>query len=111
MQLAGWFPFLLRNVRRKDEFMSRHWELAAYEQRTGMLLSAFGPGVSQAAMALVSVLAAFLFCGVRTDSAIPNRGWFGSQCNQRSPLIAAGAEWRWDLGIAKDLRIGRVLTR
>jgi len=38
--LAGWFLYFVRNMRRKDESMSRHPEFAAYKQRTGMLLPA-----------------------------------------------------------------------
>ena len=41
--LAGWFIFFLRNMRRKDQSMSRHPEFAAYKVRTGMFLPSFGP--------------------------------------------------------------------
>jgi len=36
--LAGWILFFVRNMRRKDESMSRHPEFTPYKQRTGMLL-------------------------------------------------------------------------
>jgi hypothetical protein len=42
--LAGWFLYFVRNMRRKDKSLSRHAEYAAYSQRTGMLLPAFGKG-------------------------------------------------------------------
>ena len=42
--LAGWIVFFVRNMRRKDDSMSRHPEFAAYKQRTGMLLPALGGG-------------------------------------------------------------------
>ena len=40
--LAAWFTFFLRNMRRKDESMSRHPEFAAYKERTGMFLPSLG---------------------------------------------------------------------
>jgi hypothetical protein len=39
---AAWFRFFLRNMRRKDESMSRHPAFAAYNQRTGMFLPSLG---------------------------------------------------------------------
>jgi hypothetical protein len=40
--LAGWFLYFVRNMRRKDESMSRHPEFAAYKDRTGMFLPSLG---------------------------------------------------------------------
>jgi steroid 5-alpha reductase family enzyme len=42
--LAGWFLYFVRNMRRKDESMSRHPEFAAYKDRTGMFLPSLGMG-------------------------------------------------------------------
>jgi hypothetical protein len=42
--LAGWFLYLVRNMRRKDESMYRHPEFAAYKHRTGMFLPSLGMG-------------------------------------------------------------------
>ncbi len=39
--LAGWFLYFVRNMRQKDQSLSRHPEFAAYQHRTGMLLPAF----------------------------------------------------------------------
>ncbi len=36
--LAGWCVFFIRNMRRKDQSMSRHAEFAAYKDRTGIFL-------------------------------------------------------------------------
>jgi protein-S-isoprenylcysteine O-methyltransferase Ste14 len=38
--LAGWSLYYLRNMRRKDQSLSRYPEFAAYKRRTGMLLPA-----------------------------------------------------------------------
>jgi steroid 5-alpha reductase family enzyme len=51
--LAGWFLYFVRNMRRKDQSMSRHAEFAAYKQRTGLILPAFGPRVSKLATSLL----------------------------------------------------------
>ena len=40
MVFAGWVLYFVRNMRRKDDSMSRHPEFAAYKHRTGMLLPA-----------------------------------------------------------------------
>ena len=45
--LAGWSVFFIRNMRRKDQSMSRHPEFAAYKARTGMLLPSLGTGSTQ----------------------------------------------------------------
>lgn len=42
--LAGWCVFFARNMRRKDESMSRHSGFAAYKERTGMILPSLGMG-------------------------------------------------------------------
>jgi steroid 5-alpha reductase family enzyme len=42
--LAGWFLYFVRNMRRKDESMSRHPGFASYKHRTGMLFPALGAG-------------------------------------------------------------------
>ena len=42
--LAGWCVYFVRNMRRKDESMSRHLEFAAYKDRTGMFLPSLGMG-------------------------------------------------------------------
>ena len=42
--LAGWFLYFVRNMRRKDESMSRHPGFAAYKDRTGMFLPSLGMG-------------------------------------------------------------------
>jgi steroid 5-alpha reductase family enzyme len=38
--------YFVRNMRRKDESMSRHPEFAAYKDRTGMFLPSLGMGLS-----------------------------------------------------------------
>jgi steroid 5-alpha reductase family enzyme len=40
--LAGWFLYFVRNMRRKDESMSRNPEFAASKDRTGMFLPSLG---------------------------------------------------------------------
>jgi protein-S-isoprenylcysteine O-methyltransferase Ste14 len=42
--LAGWCVFFVRNMRRKDQSMSRHPDFAAYKARTGMILPALHTG-------------------------------------------------------------------
>ena len=42
--LAGWFLYFVRNMRRKDESMSRHPEFAAYKDRTEMFLPSLSMG-------------------------------------------------------------------
>ena len=58
--LAGWFLYFVRNMRRKDNSMSRHPEFAAYKHRTGILLTVLTSGETKVVRASMSVLAAFL---------------------------------------------------
>jgi protein-S-isoprenylcysteine O-methyltransferase Ste14 len=45
--LAVWSVFFVRNMRRKDESMSRYPEFAAYKDRTGMFLPSLGMGCTR----------------------------------------------------------------
>jgi hypothetical protein len=92
--------------------MSRHPEFAAYKQRTGTLFPAFGPGVSNVAMALVSVLAAFLvFAEFVPTVPYPTADGSGNSRTRETHSLQLGQSGDGNFGIAKDLRIGRVLTR
>jgi len=109
--LAGWFLYFVRNMRRKDNSVSRHPEFAAYKHRTGILFPVLKRGETKVARASISVLAAFLlFADMVPAGARLTPDHSLTNMFRETRTVAHLESGNGNLGIQKDLRIWRVLT-